>query len=80
MHSEDYLSALIRKFRDGIANSDDVGSEVFLISGAAASAGEWDYLGRVGVVCIDDIQDFGVDGGAFPEAGKEDESGSGHCG
>lgn len=50
MHSEDYLLALVRKFRDGVANGDDVGSEICPIGGAGASAGEGDYFGWVGVL------------------------------
>ena len=50
MYSEDYLSALVRKSRDGVANGDDIRSEVFPIGGAGASAGEWDYFGRVRVL------------------------------
>lgn len=78
VHDEDYFFAAIRQFLDSDADGVDVVGEGLGVRRTGACAGEWDYLGRVVVLGVEDVYDFGEGGWALPEAGDEDEGRLGH--
>ncbi len=78
MHDEDYFPAFIRQCFDRIVDGIDVVGEGLGVRRTGACAGEWDYFGRVVVLGVEDVYDFGEGGWALPEAGYEDEGRLGH--
>ena len=78
MHDQNQFFAFIRQFLDRIADGVDVVGECLGVRRTGACAGEWDYFGRVRVLGVEDVYDFGEGGWPLPEAGDEDESWFGH--
>ena len=58
----------------------DVGGEGLGVWTVSSCAGEWDCLGRKDIVCVEDVDDFGEDGGSLPESGDEDQGWFDHLG
>lgn len=51
-----------------------------MVGPISACADEGDHLGRIDELGVEDVDDFGEDGGSFPRSGDEEAGWFRHCG
>ena len=71
---------IVDEVLDGGSDGGDVVGVGFCGGAVGAGADKGEDEGWIVVVCLEDVEDVGENGGTFPESGDEDEGWLGHCG